>query len=142
MKPSSIPSRQQSVEVVKHGEVIIAMIIKSDYMPDRTEFLTPHTFTQQVGFITYPKGGETAPHTHKQQERIITDTAECLLVRKGRVEVSFFGAGREIVAVRELLEGDVVLLVAGGHGLRYCEDTVLLEIKQGPYLGPEEKERL
>ncbi len=141
MGPSSIPS-QQPVEVIKQGEVTIAMIVKSGYMPDRTEFLTPHTFTQQVGFITYPKGGETEPHVHKQQERIITDTSECLLVRKGRVEISFFGAGKEPLAIRDLLEGDVVLLVTGGHGLRYCEDTVLLEIKQGPYLGPEEKERL
>lgn len=142
MEPSSIPSRQPPVEVIKHGEVTIAVIIKSGYMPDKTEFLTPHTFTQQVGFISYPKGGETVPHVHKQMERIITDTSECLLVRKGRVELSLFSAEMEAVASRELLAGDVVLLVVGGHGLRYCEDTVLLEIKQGPYLGPDDKELL
>jgi hypothetical protein len=139
--PSS-PLQQQSVEVIKHGEVTIAMVIRSGYMPGKTEFLTPHTFTQQVGFIAYPAGGETVPHVHKQKERLITDTSECLFVRKGRVEISLFGTEKEAVAVRELLEGDIVLLVAGGHGLRYCEDTVLMEIKQGPYLGPDEKEPL
>jgi len=33
-------------------------------------------------------------------------------------------------------------LVGGGHGFRMQEDTVLLEIKQGPYLGLGEKEFL
>jgi hypothetical protein len=36
--------------------------------------------------------------------------------------------------------GDIILLVAGGHGFRCLEDTVLLEIKQGPYTGLVEKE--
>jgi len=33
-----------------------------------------------------------------------------------------------------------VLLVSGGHGFRQLEDTVFLEIKQGPYPGAVEKE--
>jgi hypothetical protein len=40
-----------------------------------------------------------------------------------------------------LAEGDVMVLVAGGHEFRMREDTVLLEIKQGPYPGVAEKER-
>jgi hypothetical protein len=31
-------------------------------------------------------------------------------------------------------------MVGGGHGFRIKEDTVLLEIKQGPYLGVDDKE--
>ena len=37
--------------------------------------------------------------------------------------------------------GDVMLMVGGGHGFRMLEDPVLLEIKQGPYMGEDEKER-
>jgi hypothetical protein len=37
--------------------------------------------------------------------------------------------------------GDVVVLLDGGHGFRMLEDTVLLEIKQGPYSGLGEKEQ-
>jgi hypothetical protein len=32
-------------------------------------------------------------------------------------------------------------MVGGGHGFRMLEDTLLLEVKQGPYLECEEKER-
>jgi hypothetical protein len=34
-----------------------------------------------------------------------------------------------------------MLMVAGGHGFRMLEDTVILEVKQGPYTGEDEKER-
>ena len=46
-----------------------------------------------------------------------------------------------LVASRELHTGDVMLMVGGGHGFRIIEDTVFLEIKQGPYQDQEEKER-
>jgi hypothetical protein len=48
---------------------------------------------------------------------------------------------RGLVATRELCAGDIMLMVGGGHGFRMLEDTVLLEVKQGPYTGVDEKER-
>jgi hypothetical protein len=48
---------------------------------------------------------------------------------------------RRLVATRELRKGDIMLMVGGGHGFRMLEDTVLLEVKQGPYTGLDEKER-
>ncbi len=45
------------------------------------------------------------------------------------------------MTTRELLQGDAVILRGGAHGLRFSEDTVLLEVKQGPYHGTEEKEK-
>ena len=50
-------------------------------------------------------------------------------------------SGVALVATRELLPGDIMLMVGGGHGFRMLEDTVLLEVKQGPYTGLDEKER-
>jgi hypothetical protein len=46
-----------------------------------------------------------------------------------------------LVATRELGPGDAVLTLAGGHGFRMTEDTVLLELKQGPFLAGRDKER-
>ena len=37
--------------------------------------------------------------------------------------------------------GDVMVMVSGGHGFRMIENTVFLEIKQGPYIGIDEKKR-
>jgi hypothetical protein len=74
-------------------------------------------------------------------ERTIIGTSEVLVVRDGLCELDVFDDDRELVATRQLRRGDVMVMVGGGHGFRLLEDTVLLEVKQGPYTGPGEKER-
>jgi len=81
------------------------------------------------------------PHLHRSLERSIKGTSEVLLIKKGRCEVDIYNNVKETVATRELREGDILLLVDGGHGFRMLEDTVFVEIKQGPYTGLDEKER-
>ena len=68
-------------------------------------------------------------------------TSEVLIVRRGRCEIDIYNNERELVATRELWQGDIMLMVDGGHGFRMIEDTVFLEVKQGPYTGIDEKER-
>jgi hypothetical protein len=55
--------------------------------------------------------------------------------------VDVYNDQQELVATRELETGDIMLMVGGGHGFRMMEDTVFLEVKQGPYTGMDEKER-
>jgi hypothetical protein len=62
-------------------------------------------------------------------------------VRSGRCEIDLYDTRRRLVATETLERDDVILLVEGGHGLRMASDTVLLEVKQGPYTGLAEKER-
>jgi hypothetical protein len=119
----------------------LTYIIRRELTPSATGFLTPAESPQQVGFVVYPAGGRVAPHVHRSLERQITGTSEALIVKKGRCEVDIYSATKEAVATRELREGDILLLVEGGHGFRMLEDTVFLEIKQGPYQGLDEKER-
>ena len=66
-----------------------------------------------------------------------------LIVQRGRCEVDIFGPDPErvLVTTRELHAGDILIALAGGHGFRMLEDTVLLEIKQGPYTAGADKER-
>ncbi len=57
-----------------------------------------------------------------------------MIVKKGHCLIDIYNDGHELVATHELFPGDVILMVSGGHGFRMLEDTVFLEIKQGPYL--------
>jgi len=125
-------------EIVSDGKVL-AYIIRASTRPERTTFLTPPEFKQQVGFVVYPQGGEIGRHAHRPLRRHLEGTSEVLIVRSGRCEVDLYSPSHELVATRELGPGDVVLLVDGGHGFRMLEDTVFLEIKQGPYPGVEEE---
>jgi hypothetical protein len=126
---------------IKDGDNVLAMLVRNEFMPTATEFLTPLDYKQQLGYIVYGKGKSIAPHDHKPLQRSLTGTSEVLLLKKGKVEVHIFSLERKPVSVFVMNEGDILLLVAGGHGFKMIEDSVLVEIKQGPYTGLEEKER-
>jgi hypothetical protein len=129
------------VERIVADDRLLAYIIRREMEPDKTTFMTPESLTFQAGFIVYPANSQIARHVHKPIHRVLDGTSEMLLVKKGRCEVDFFTNDKKLVATRELRTGDVLLLVSGGHGFRLLEDTVFLEIKQGPYTGLDEKER-
>lgn len=119
----------------------LCYIIRGELNPEKTTFLTPLEFNLQVGYIVHPAGREIPRHVHRPIERKIWGTAEVLIVRKGGCEIDVYNDDRQVVATRELREGDLMIMVGGGHGFRMLEDTVLIEVKQGPYPGIEEKER-
>ncbi len=48
---------------------------------------------------------------------------------------------RTYLESRILLPGDVVLLAHGGHGFVMLEPSEMIEVKQGPYAGEQDKER-
>jgi hypothetical protein len=130
-----------SVEVIAWQGLPLTYLIRGDNLPDETTFLTPPEFKQQVGFVVYPAGGEISRHVHINLQRHLTGTSEVLVLRKGHCFIDVYNDDRELVATRELRAGDTMLMVGGGHGFRMLEDTVFLEIKQGPYTGLQEKER-
>jgi hypothetical protein len=129
------------VEKVFSGEQCLAYIIRASFLPERTTFLTPPEYKQQVGYVVYPAGGEVLRHVHRPLERHLVGTSEVVVVRQGCCEVDLYNDERQLVATRELREGDLMLMVGGGHGFRMLDDTVLIEVKQGPYTGIDEKER-
>lgn len=128
------------IEHINWQDAPLCYIIRSDFLPDHTTFLTPPEFKQQVGYVVYPADGEIKRHVHKPLERRLVGTSEVLVIKQGRCLIDIYNDDRELVATRELFPGDVMLMVGGGHGFRMLEDTVFLEIKQGPYTGLDEKE--
>jgi hypothetical protein len=131
----------EHVEHVVFDGKPLAYLIRRELTPDRTTFLTPNEFKQQVGFVVYAKGSAIPRHVHREIARTLIGTSEVLVVRQGLCEIDIYNDDRELVATRELRAGDIMLMVGGGHGFRMIEDTVFLEVKQGPYMGLDEKER-
>jgi hypothetical protein len=129
------------VELITSAGRPLAYVIHAGYRPVETTFPTSPELSLQVGFVVYPAGGEVAPHRHRPVERSVVGTAEVIVVREGQCALDVYDDDAELVATRELGPGDVMLMVGGGHGFRMLEPTVLLEVKQGPYLGADEKER-
>ena len=122
-----------------HGKSLVH-IISAHFVPDRTTFVTPPDYKQQVGYIVYPAKAKIQRHVHRKLQRRIVGTSEVLVVRRGQCVLEIYSDELELVATRELHEGDIVIMVGGGHGFSITQDTVFLEIKQGPYTGIDEKQ--
>jgi len=129
------------VEIIAANGVALCYIVRSSLAPRETTFVTPPEFKQQVGFVAYKAGSEIPRHAHLPLERHLVGTTEVLVVREGRCLLDAYDDERNLVDTREIAAGDVVLLIGGGHGFRMLEDTLFLELKQGPYLGVDEKVR-
>ena len=131
----------KNFEEIKAGEQIIAIIIYHRYSKDGIEFFTPGDFSQQLGYMKHKKGDSIQQHMHKLQARNISYTQETLFVKRGRVKVNFYTDDKAFLTSRELESGDVVLLASGGHGFEFLEETEMIEVKQGPYCGDQDKVR-
>jgi hypothetical protein len=129
------------VEVVSGPNGPLAYLVRAGWKPQKTEFVTPNTLGQQLGMIVYPKGGVIQPHLHLPVVREVHGTLETIFVRSGRCELDLYDETKAFIGTRTLETGDVVLLTGGGHGFRMLEDTVLCEVKQGPYVDVKDKER-
>ena len=129
------------VEVLQHQGLILAYIIKAEWTPDKTTFVTPDDIGQQMGMIVYGAGKSIVPHVHLPIMRQVSGTTECIVVRKGSCIIDFYDKEKNYVTSRNLNLGDILLLTDGGHGFRMLEDTVLFEVKQGPYAGDQDKAR-
>jgi len=56
-------------------------------------------------------------------------------IKNGSVVIHLFGHNKEPLKSIKLSTGDLVFLVSGGHGFDILDDTTIIEVKQGPYLG-------
>ena len=129
-------------EQVIHNNQILAIIIKQNYSVSGISFLTPDTFSQQLGYMKRPKSYAIPPHDHNPVPRTIEWTQEVLLIKSGKVRLDLYTPeSREYLESRILETGDVALLAHGGHGLVMLEESEIIEVKQGPYAGETDKER-
>lgn len=128
-------------EQIKHNNKILAIIIRANYHSDGIEFFTPGDFSQQLGYMNRPKDYVIPPHVHNLVERKVDMTQEVLIVRSGKVRVDFYDDGHNYLESRIIQTGDIILLAHGGHGFKMLEPTEMVEVKQGPYCGEQDKTR-
>jgi len=121
--------------------MVCAIILPATYDEPGIQFFTQSNFSQQLGSMSYPAGKIIPAHTHNPVPREVLYTQETLFIRKGRLRVDFYDEKREYRASRVLSAGDVILLIAGGHGFEVLEELNMVEIKQGPFVGDNDKTR-
>lgn len=127
-------------DVELNGE-LYAKIIRPEYDKEGIQFFTNSGLSQQVGYMNRPSGYVIEPHLHLRHQRTVQDTNEVLMILKGVVRVSFYTEKKQRFAQELVRQGDVLLLIKGGHGFEVIEKANIIEVKQGPYAGDADKER-
>ena len=127
-------------EIIFSGN-LYALIVSNSFNKDGITFFTKDESSQQLAYMKHPKGKVIEPHFHNSIKRIIYDTQEVLYIKKGTLKVDFYDDEKNILGSEFLNEGDLIMLIKGGHGFSVFEDLEMIEIKQGPYLGDNDKIR-
>lgn len=125
--------------IERDGE-IYAIVLRKEYAKPGPSFFTPGEFSQQLGMLVHPKGKEVKRHRHKLVKREIFRTQEVLLLLEGKVRVNICTDEGEKIRAFILRPGDAILLARGGHSVKVLENSKMIEVKQGPYAGSDDKE--
>lgn len=129
------------IEKIIHNDILLSIIIYSNFQKDGIHFFTRENDSQQLGYMNRPKGYIIEPHRHNLVQREVHLTQEVLFVKSGKVRVDFYSNNQVYFESRILKEGDVILLSDGGHGFCMLESSEIIEVKQGPYCGEYDKVR-
>ena len=129
------------IEKIEHADALLAMIIRAEYRQPGISFFTPPELSQQLAFMRHPDDKTIDPHVHNPVHREVQYTQEVLLIRSGRLRVDFYTPEQEYIESTILAAGDVILLATGGHGFKTLGEVEMIEVKQGPYAGDEDKTR-
>jgi mannose-6-phosphate isomerase-like protein (cupin superfamily) len=129
------------IEPINFDGRMLALIVRAEFRANGIQFFTPNEFSQQLGYMNRPRGYVIPPHVHNPVAREVQFTKEVLLIRSGRVRVDFYDDEQNYLESRVLHPGDVILLAFGGHGFEMLEASEMIEVKQGPYAGDQDKTR-
>lgn len=129
------------VETISHDGEELAIIIKNEYSNEGIRFFSDPEYSQQVAFMQHKAGHVIQPHMHKEVLRSVRQTNEVLIIKSGKVKVTIYTKEQVFFCERELSAGDLIFLIAGGHGFQMLENAEFIEVKQGPYAGDEDKVR-
>ena len=135
MSEVSPRKKNMNIETIEYNNKRLAYIIRKDIEIKGKKFFGSLDDFLQIGYMNLKKGNTLKPHIHKLQKKIITENQEVIYIVSGKMKVTFYNRIPQKISEAILTDGDLIILLSGGHGFEFLEDTKMIEIKQGPYTG-------
>ena len=131
-----------NVKEVKKDNEVLARLVKAEDWNEGLGFYSNDEEVIQVGTWQYDSGKQLMKHIHNEVDRVITRTNEVLYVVSGTVKAFIYDLDENLVEELTVNSGDTLILLDCGHGYEIMADnTKVIEIKNGPYLGAETDRR-
>jgi hypothetical protein len=124
---------------VKDGDIVLARYISADSAWEGgLSFFSEDEDYIQVGTWGYDSPKELLAHTHNEVHRDVAWTQEVIFIKKGSIRAEIYNLSNMRIKDIVCSAGDIIILLRGAHGYHILEDdTQVLEVKNGPYVGAE-----
>lgn len=120
------------MEKIFHKKKLVALKI-SAIAPGSTPLTGPQEPLQLMG-LRRKKGAVVQPHAHRKTKRVTNTLQECLVVKKGKLRITFYGDGKKPFAQFIIKAGEACITLSGGHSIEFLENSEVFEIKNGPFV--------
>ena len=132
---------EKMIKKIYDGDSLLAIIISNKFDEPGINFFTTDDLSQQLAYMKHPTGKKIVPHIHNPVPREVEYTQEILFIKSGKLRVDFYDMEQKYLESHILSQHDVILLIKGGHGFEVLEEIEMFEVKQGPYVGENDKTR-
>ena len=129
------------MEIRDKNNKLLAMIFTPGDYKNEKHFLTEDSNEFQIAQFNLDEATEIKRHIHRDQERKINKTSEVIIVNEGSLELEIYDEELKLVTKEIVNQGQVIALFNGGHGFKTLSKSKFLEVKQGPYVEDQDKER-
>ena len=120
--------------VDSNGQELVRILKMQEYAVRKSQFFLNPKCSLQVGSLNFPAGGKVEPHIHKAKNvGVAFPVEELILMLAGKAVLEVYDDNKNMVETVKVSTGDMLLLMRGGHGYRFTENTQLLDIRCGPY---------
>lgn len=129
------------MEIYDSSNNLLAKLIDFDSNNERSTFFTDDSKDFQAAVFNLKVGENIQRHIHKKNERKVETTSEAIYIINGKIEVEIYDNSKTFIKKIDVNKGQLILLIQGGHAMNVLEDSKFFEIKQGPYIEKNDKER-
>ena len=121
---------------------LVANILRFKEIKKKRINLSPEKEFLQMSAKSLKSNMTVRAHMHKKIIRKTNITQEVWIIFKGKVMAYIFDLNQKIIKKTILKKGDCLILFRGGHGFKNLnKNSMLYEIKSGPYFGKEKDSR-
>lgn len=129
------------MEIFDKENKLLAIVVKKNTSKKDKDFHTDHSSEFQLASFNLKKDEIIQRHYHEKQERRIFSTNEVIVLQSGKMMLTIYDLNLEKIEDILIESGDMVALFDGGHEIKILEDSIFIEVKQGPYFEQKDKKR-
>lgn len=120
-----------------HKGIHIATHVKPEESEPGLSFVTTDDKFLQLGIWNYEKGHNLPAHFHNEFERSSYKTNEFVFVMKGSIECNLYTEDGSFIESVIVSANEGILMHEMSHEYKIIEDSIILESKNGPFMGVE-----